>query len=55
MPRPRVDPEKRLSEKVNTKLTSAQLKALHRARNGRPVSEWVRETAILPLLRAWLR
>jgi hypothetical protein len=54
MPRPRVDPEKQLSEKVNVKLTPPQLEALHRARNGRPVSEWIREK-ILPLLRAWLR
>lgn len=54
MPRPRIEPGKQLSEKVDVKLTTAQLKALHRARNGRPVSEWIRET-ILPFLRAWLR
>lgn len=54
MPRPRVDPEKRLSEKVTTDLTPRERKAVDEARKGRPVSEWIRET-ILPFLRAWLR
>lgn len=54
MPRPRVDPKKKLSEKVTTLFSKPERKALDKARNGRPVSEWIRET-ILPFLRAWLR
>lgn len=54
MPRPRVDEAKRLTETAEVKLSKAQLAALHEARKGRPVSEWIRET-ILPVLRGYFK
>jgi hypothetical protein len=54
MPRPRVNPDKKLTEQVYVLLTKVEREAVDKARKGRPVSEWIRET-ILPFLRAWLR
>lgn len=54
MPRPRIDPEKRLTEKVTSLLSVPEREALDKARKGRPVSEWIRD-AILPLIRPWMK
>jgi hypothetical protein len=55
MPRPRVPKEKQFTERAETKLTKAQHAALLEASKGRKLSEWVRETAIMPLIRAFLK
>lgn len=54
MSRPRVPDDKKLTESSTVKWTKREKAALHRARKGRPVSEWIRETC-QPFLRAWLR
>lgn len=54
MPRPRIDPAKKLTEKATALFSERERKALDRARKGRPVSEWIRETC-LPFIRAWLK
>lgn len=63
MPRPKIDPEKRRTERFETLLTPAEAKALEAARKGpghfsdgrsrTPVSEFIRD-ALLPLIRPWL-
>lgn len=54
MPRPRIDPEKKLTVKITSLFSEPEGKAIDRVRKGRPKSEWIRET-VLPFIRAWLR
>ncbi len=55
MPRPRVPKEKQHTKRAETKLTEAQHEALLEASKGWKVSEWIREMAIKPLIRAFLK
>lgn len=62
MPRPKLDPEKRRTERFETLLTEVEAAALNEARKEWrrglrvevPVSEFIRD-ALLPLIRPWLK